>query len=185
MAQPCSVCEHPDRAQVEIALANGVAQRVLALRYGLDRSQLSRHFARHVPDAHKVRLRTRAARSDEELAALRDTESKSLLDNLTWQRVRLYANADAAAAIGDLAGERAALAEASRVTERTAKLLGELDQHITVNHQINLVADPIWHMLRTELVRALRPYGDAHPAAIAALQRVEQMAAPRVLEHAA
>lgn len=185
MALPCSVCEHPDRAQIELALANGVAQRVLALRYSLDRSQLSRHFTKHVADAHKIRLRTRAARSDEELAALRDTESKSLLDNLTWQRVRLYANADASASIGDLAGERAAIAEASRVTERTAKLLGELGQHITVNHQINLITDPRWHMIRTELVRALRPYPSAHQACIEALQKVEQMQAPRVLEHAA
>ena len=43
MARPCSVCTHPDRPQIEIGLANGIAARVLALRYGLDPDALRRH----------------------------------------------------------------------------------------------------------------------------------------------
>lgn len=185
MARPCSVCEHPDRPQIEIALANGVGQRVLALRYGLDRSQLSRHLTGHMDEELRLRLRVRGHRTEEELAKVREVETKSLLDHLVWQRHRLYRNADDARKIGDYAGERAALAEASRVSERIGRLLGELGIHTQIhNTQINLVADPAWHGIRTELVRALRPFPEAWRAAVDAIERVEQSATPRpLLEH--
>jgi hypothetical protein len=163
VSRACSICEHADRAQVEIGLANNVAVRVLGLRYGLDPSQLSRHRSRHMDADLIARLRVRACRTDEELAQVREVESKSLLDHLIWQRGRLYRNGDRAAEIGDFAGERAALAEASRISERMAKLLGELGPAITINHntQINLVQSPQWHAIRTALVRELRPLGQA------------------------
>jgi hypothetical protein len=189
MARACSTCEHPDRAQIEIGLANGIALRILGKRYGLDASQLSRHRTGHMPGDLLVRLRVRGNRSDEDLAKIREVESKSLLDHLVWQRARLYANADTCGGIGDTAGERAALGEASRVSERIGKLLGELGAHITINNtQINLVADPRWHAIRTELVQALRPFPAAWQATVAAIERVEQRQAPapsRILEQLA
>lgn len=186
MARPCSTCNHPDRAAVEIALANGVACRVLGLKYGLDPSQLSRHKTNHMGDELVARLRVRGARSDEELARIRDLESKSLLDNLIWQRARMYENADRCRKIGDDAGERAAMGEAAKIVALEGKLLGDLGAHITVNHNntVNLVALPQWHALRTSLARALRPFPDAYTAAIGALQQAEAVELP-VIEHAA
>lgn len=194
MARACSTCTHPDRAAIEIGLANGVACRVLGKRYALDASQLSRHRTRHMPPELLARLRVRGARSDAELAKLREVESKSLLDNLAWQRGRMYGNADRAAAIGDDSGERAAIAEASRITERIAKLLGELGQFITVRHEFNLVASPEWHTIRMALVAELRPLGPdaiaagaraiaAAEAAIARPVALEGERVPVLLEH--
>lgn len=184
MAKPCSVCSHPDRAQVEIGLANEIALRIMGKRYGLDPSQLSRHRTNHMDEQTLLRLRVRGRRSDEELAQIREVEGKGLLDHLVWQRARLYANADAAKAIGDFAGERAAIGEAGKTSERIGKLLGELGAHITINHNhLNLVAMPDYHDLRVRLVRALRPYPEVYPAAIAAFEEFEAARAPRVLEH--
>lgn len=157
---PCSICEHPDRAAIEIGLANGIAQRVLGLRFGLGQAQLSRHRSRHMDTDLIAKLRVRGSRSDEELAQIREHESKSLLDHLVWQRGRLYRNADRATDIGDFAGERAAIEAAGKASERIGKLLGELGAGITINNNtINLVQSPQWHAIRTALVRELRPLG--------------------------
>lgn len=161
MSRLCTVCEHPDRAQLEIGMANGIALRVLSLRYGMSQDALWRHRQNHMDTDLVARLKTRGSRSDEELAHIREVESKSLLDHLVYQRGRLYRNGDRAAEIKDYAGERAALESASKVSERMAKLLGELGSAITINHntQINLVQSPQWHAIRTALVRELRPLG--------------------------
>lgn len=160
MSKPCSICEHPDRAAVEIGLANGIAQRVLGLRFGLGQAQLSRHRSRHMDTDLIAKLRVRGSRSDEELAQIRGHESKSLLDTLVWLRCRLARNADLAFGIGDLAGERAALDSAGKASERIGKLLGEMGATTTINHNtLNLVQSPQWHQIRTALVRELRPLG--------------------------
>jgi hypothetical protein len=161
MARPCSTCDHADRAQIEIGLANGIACRVLGLKYGLDPSQLSRHRTNHMDADLITRLRVRGSRSDEELAKIREVESKNLLDQLAWQRGRLHRNADRCYAIGDMAGERAALDSAGKTSDRIARLLGEIGPGITINHntQINLVQSPQWHAIRTALVREFRPLG--------------------------
>lgn len=160
MSRPCSICEHPDRAQVEIGLANGIALRVLSLRYGLNLAQMSRHRKNHMDIDLIAKLRVRGSRSDEELAQIREHESKSLLDHLVWQRGRLYSNADRSVDIGDFAGERAAIEAAGKASERIGKLLGELGAGITINNNtINLVQSPQWHAIRTALVRELRPLG--------------------------
>lgn len=160
MSRPCSICEHPDRAQVEIGLANGIALRVLSLRYGLNLAQMSRHRKNHMDADLIAKLRVRGCRPDEELAQIREHESKSLLDNFVWLRCRLARNADVAAGIGDLAGERAALDSASRTSERIGKLLDMMGATTTINHNtLNLVQSPQWHQIRTALVRELRPLG--------------------------
>ncbi|GAB3792378.1 hypothetical protein [Dyella agri] len=181
MSRPCSICEHPDRAQVEIGLANGIALRVLAGKYGLDQTQLCRHRHRHMDADLIARLKTRGHRSDEELAKIREHESKSLLDHLVWQRGRLYRNADKALEIGDFAGERAAIDSAGKASERIGKLLGELGSAITINHntQINLVQSPQWHAIRTALVRELRPLGpEAIAAGVCAIEAAEASITP-------
>jgi len=167
------IAEHPDRAAIELALANGVSQTALSKRYGIDQSILSR-YRRQMDPALIARLRVRPARSDEELAHVRELEAKSLLDHLILIRSRLYVNADRAVAIGDDAGERAAMAEAAKVSEKIAKLLGEMGSVIRHDHRhVVLTASPEWHGVRTELTRALRPYPQAHGAVLAALERVE------------
>lgn len=187
------ISEHPDRAAIELALANGVSQTALSKRYGIDQSILSRYRRKMDPDLI-ARLRVRPARSDEELAHVRELESKSLLDHLILIRGRLYVNADRAVKIGDDAGERAALSEAGKASERIAKLLGEMGSVIRHDHRhLHLVASPEWHAMRTEITRVLRAHPQAHADVVAAIQRTEAVTAngmdliaqdsARLLEH--
>lgn len=175
MGRTCTICDHADRAQLEIGLANGIALRVLGLRYGVNQNSLWRHRSKHMDADLVAKLKTRGCRSDEELAQIREIEGKSLLDNLVWQRARLIQNADRAVEIKDWAGERSAIEAASKVSERIAKLLGEMGSAITVNNvQFNLVASPQWHHIRTAIVRELRPLGlDAIAAGARAIAAAE------------
>lgn len=178
--RPSLVAQHPDRAAIEQALANGVGQKILAKRYGIEQTALSR-YKRKMPPELIAALRVRPVKSDEEMAHLRELESRSLMDHFTWQRAKLYANADLAERLGDPAGVRAAIESASRVTERIAKLLGELGSVIKHDHRhVHMAATPEYHALRIELVRALKPYPEAHAAAVAAFQRAESLAAKGV-----
>lgn len=173
LGRKSTIAEHPDRAAIELALANGVSQTALSKRYGIDQSILSR-YSRKMDPGLVARLRVRPARSDEELAHVRELESKSLLDHLILIRGRLYVNADRAVRIGDDAGERAALSEAGKASERIAKLLGEMGSVIHHDHRhLHLTAAPEWHAMRSELTRALRPFPQAHAAVVEAIQRAE------------
>lgn len=194
MSRLPEIANHPDRAQIEIGLANNVAMRTLGKRYGLTQSQLSRYRSDHMPEELIHRLRVRGNRSDEELAQVREVESKSLLDHFAWQRARLYQVADRAGKIGDDAGETRALAEAGKVSERIGKLLGEMGAHTQINNtQINFTADPRWHAIRTELVRALKPFPEAWSSVTEAIEHAEalqvlsvaELTNTRVLEHQA
>jgi len=175
MARPCSVCNHLDRASIEIDLANGIALRVIGLRHSLTDDALGRHRSNHMDADLLGRLKTRGVRSDEELAHIRDVESKSLLDNLVRDRARLHRNADRSFEIKDYAGERAALAEARKSSESIGKLLGQLGiANLTINQQINLTQSPEWHIIRTALVRELKPLGfDAIAACHRAIESAE------------
>ena len=184
MARPVpAIATHPDRAQIEIGLANGVSLRALGKRYGLDPAQLSRYRKQHMPDELITRLRVRGLQSDEELAKVREIEGKSLLDHLTYQRSRQYAIADRARTIDHDDAEIRALEAAGRSSERIGKLLGEMGAVVTNNNlTINLQQSPDWHNIRTAIVGALRPYPAAHGAVVRALSRMEQSEAPAVLE---
>lgn len=47
MPRPCSICQHPELAEINAALIDGVSLRVLAEHYGVKRSSLSRHQGAH------------------------------------------------------------------------------------------------------------------------------------------
>ena len=54
VARPCSVCNHPDRGQVEAELLQGISLRTVGGRHGLSSSALQRHRTTHmaaIPEA--------------------------------------------------------------------------------------------------------------------------------------
>jgi hypothetical protein len=48
MPQPCSVCHHPDRNEIDKALAAGGLNRRLAAQFGLKEGAIRRHRAAHL-----------------------------------------------------------------------------------------------------------------------------------------
>ena len=48
MPRPCTACTHPDRHQIDEALAAGTSYRSVAKRFGLSLGAVSRHKANHM-----------------------------------------------------------------------------------------------------------------------------------------
>src|SRR5262245_19357362 len=50
MARPCTICEHPQRAEIDHALVRGESYRNAAVRFGISAPALFRHRATHLPE---------------------------------------------------------------------------------------------------------------------------------------
>lgn len=177
----CTVCNHPDRASIELGIANHVPLRTLAKRYGVSYHALHRHKKNHMPPQLMAQLLIRPKQTDIDLEQLRLTESEGLLHHLIHQRGQLYALADKAREIGDISAETRVHGQMSRNIELVAKLLGDLK---VGSHTVtqNILIAPQYHQMRTALIQALRPFPEAHRAVTAALQRMEADNAPAI-EH--
>lgn len=176
----CTVCSHPDRASVELGLANRVPLRVLATRYGLSQDAVHRHRHRHMSPQLTAQLMTRGRLTEIDLDKLRITESEGLLQHLVAVRGRLYRAMDQAEDLGDYLNASRVSATLLKNLELTAKLLGDLQsgaQHVTQN----ILVMPEYHGLRTAILQALRAHPEARAAVVAALHTFETPAVP-VLE---
>lgn len=177
----CTVCTHPQRAAMELQLANRVPLRVISSRHGPSIHALSRHRKNHMSAKLQQRLAVDFKPQPVDLKSLKEKESEGLLQHLVAQRGRLYSLLDVAEQlqhIGDATKVHARLSENLRIT---GQLLGDLKSHKEVTHQV-LLAHPAYHALRVALVQALRPFPEARQAVAAALRRIEEP--QEVIEHA-
>jgi hypothetical protein len=173
MGQKCTVCEHPRRAELELAIARRVGYRQISQKFGPSIYSLHRHRRSHMPPQLLVALETCALPTVVDLDALRKSESEGLLQTLVVQRSRLYSLLDACEDLGDL---KAAAAVHGRITDNVvtvAKLLGDLSTHATHTTN-NLVVSPEYLTLRSALVKALRPHPEARRAVSAVLRNLEE-----------
>jgi hypothetical protein len=171
----CTVCNHRERAGVDLALARRVSVRALASRYKLGRDALYRHQKNHLPPQLRASL-IAGPDLDIDLDKLRETESQSLLANLVNLRGRLFSSLDVAEEHGD-ANMTARVASALHANlELTAKLLGSLATGSTTIHN-NILIAPEYLQMRIGLMNALVPYPDARIAAAAVVHQIESKAA--------
>ncbi len=175
---PCKVCEHPDRASIELGLANKVPIRVLGKRYGLSSDSVWRHGQRHMTADLHIQLMTRGRVSPTDLANLEAIESESLLQNAVASRGRLYGLMDAAEAQGDYKGAAVISGYILKYQDFIARLLGEIRTG-TVNVQQNVLVLPEFHALRTTIMQALRAHPAARADVAAALRALESPDVPR------
>lgn len=173
----CQVCSHPDRASMELGLANKVPCRVLARRYGVHDDAVWRHGKHHMTPELHASLITRGRMNATDLENLRITESEGVLQHLVALRGRMYGWADIAEQQGDVKAAAAIAAQIVKNIEVTAKLLGDIKTG-TTNITNNLLLVPEYHALRTAMMRALRPYPDALGAVAAVLKDVQSPALP-------
>lgn len=168
----CRVCEHPDRASLELGIANKVPIRVLGKRYGISQDSVWRHGQRHMSAELHGQLMTRGRMTPQDLENLRVTESEGVLQHLVAVRGRLYGLMDVAEQQGDY---RAAATIGSQIVknmEVTARLLGDIRTG-TVNVTANLLVADEYHGLRTAIMRALRSHPEARADVAAALKQLE------------
>lgn len=176
--QGCKVCEHPDRASIELGLANRVGIRVLGKRYGLSPDSVWRHGKNHMSADLHAQLFTRGRASPADLENLRITESEGLLHNLIGVRSRLWGLMDLCEADGDYRTAASIAGRIDKNIEITARLLGDIHTG-SVSVVNNVLLLPEFHALRTTIMQALRQYPEARASVAAALKSLESPDVPR------
>jgi hypothetical protein len=157
MPRRCTVCDHPQRHDIDGGLVTGAPYRSVAKRFRLSGSAVYHHKSEHLP-AHLLKAREveEAARADNLLEQVRNLQAH-VLDIL-----------ERAEKTGDLRTALAAISQARGNLELLGKLAGELDERPV----INLNVSPEWLELRAVIVGALEPHPAAHRAVLRALEGV-------------
>lgn len=158
MPRHCSVCTHPNRADIDRALVNGSAYRDVAGRFGLSKSAVARHQAEHLPAAL-----VQGAAARDEVRALDVTQQLAAINAAS---VAILRQAQAARD-GDLALK--AIDRIAKQVELQSKLIGLLGDGVVVN----IVASPEWLTLRGQIVTALVPFPQARLALAAVLDAAQ------------
>lgn len=177
----CTVCQHRERAAIELALARNVPFAALARRYKMGTDPLRRHAKNHMPPQLRAQLLA-GPELPMDLDRLRETESQSLLANIVAIRHRLFAMMDRCEEVTDTAGAQRVAGQLHRNLELTGKLLGDLSTGTTINN--NILISPVYIEMRTELVRALRDHPEARQAVAQVLYGLEsKFAEGAVIDH--
>ena len=168
----CKACDHPQRAQIDLGLANGISVPALVRRFGVSRDAAYRHKRNHLPPQLLAQLRYALQPTDIDLDALTKSESEGLLQNLVAARADLWHIAKLAQDQDDLHVAVNAHGRLTKNLELTAKLCGELrvGSQTTIN---TLIVSPEYMQVRSTLLQALKPYPEAARAVSEALQQIE------------
>lgn len=145
MAQLCSICTHPQRAEIDQAILAGTPLRNIAKQYSVSATALHRHKKNSHIEQQLVK-----AEEAKEIAT-----ADQLLADLVSAKERLEALGRRAETAGDLKAAIAAVRESVRIIEITAKMLGELKgDGTTVN--VNII-ETQFNDFRTAVVGVMCP----------------------------
>ena len=165
----CTICNHPARPQIDLAIATGVAKRAVAERFGVSRDAVWRHGQTHLTAEMRAALATKLLQREGDTRRILLEEGAGVSEALKAIRGPLFGHFLAAADTGD---NRAATALSGRLHENlalVAKLTGELVPHAGTTIT-NILLSPDFQRLRAELMRVLARYPEAQ-AEIAAVFR--------------
>jgi hypothetical protein len=159
--RPCSICQHPDRPAIDMALANHKPFRDISCRFSVGRMAVLRHHDDHLPELlTKAQAAEETARADDLLEQLRALRTKSLQLMLAAEKA------------GDLRTALAGIREARACVELLAEMVQAIDRRPT----LNLLVAPEWLATRAALLEALGPYPEARGAVAARLLALERPA---------
>jgi hypothetical protein len=154
MPQPCTVCQHESRDEIDRSLVEGTPNRVVARQHGLHHDAVRRHREDHLP-AKLVR-----AKENRDL-----TEADALMRRMLQLEQSARRILGKAEASGDLRTALSGIREARSTLELLAKVAGELDERPVVNVLISPT-------VQTIILQALAPYPDAKLAVASALKEL-------------
>jgi hypothetical protein len=158
MPRTCTICSHPQRADIDAAAIAGASYRTIAHQFTVSRDALMRHKADHLL-AELVK-----AKQAEDVS--RATDLLTMATNRDKIALALLSRAERA---GDLKTAVQALRVSLVSLELLARLRGELNEQTTVN----VLVLPEYMAARSALVAALAPFPDARRAVVEALAMVE------------
>lgn len=143
----CSVCAHPDVAEIDTDLAGAVAQRVVATRYSLSRSAVNRHAQAHLPSS-LVTVTTDALPA-----------SGTLLERLEGLAAEVEGYMLMARQAKSIHAGLACIKEARSTLHEIALITGQLSERPVVI--VNLDTSQEWLAMRTTMLQILDRYPDA------------------------
>jgi hypothetical protein len=178
MTARCLTCYHPNRADIDVALARGFNCGEVSKKYGLPIGSVQRHKRTgHIPPSVIAAFpKHRSDLSAEALSQLRCDESAGILLNLAAQRRLLLEIQDEAEAENDRDLILRCNAGIHKNVELTARAVGEFAQHeraVTQTANLTMLMTPDYVKLRAGLIAALRPYPAARVAVGKVLAEIE------------
>jgi hypothetical protein len=176
-APRCQCCAHPDRARIELLHISGVGLDTLAGQFGINRSAIWRHMARHVSEGDKAAYLADVPLA--ELVSRAADEGVSLLDYYRIVRGTLMKQFQLAASVND---RRAVAALAGRLNEVLISLGGITGEMLKLaptsitNNTAVFIQSPMFADLQAMLLQRLSPFPDALTEVVAGLMELEAKA---------
>ena len=165
----CTICNHPARPQIDLAIATGLSKRAVAARFVVSRDAVWWHAQAHLTAEMRAALATKLLQREGDTRHILLEEGAGVTEALKAIRGPLFCLYLAAVDTGD---SKAAAALSGRLHENlalVAKLTGELVPHAGTTIT-NILLSPDFQRLRTELIRVLARYPEAR-AEVAAVFR--------------
>ncbi len=173
MSRRCTVCGHPMREEIDRAIINNTVFRGISREHGVSEDALARHKKSHIPEllSKSQEIQEQKAALITEVVQAKEAQETGQADSLLTQLKELMTRTEGifkkADGANDLRAALQAVREGRCNLELLGKLLGELQDGVT----INLYNHPVWIDLRAVILTALEPYPEAKGALIDALAR--------------
>ena len=182
----CQVCTHPERPNIERAIATGVSRRSIGERYKVPPDAVWRHGRNHLTPELRAAIATKVLDREDDVRTAILEEGDGIVGSLKAIRSPLFALFLTAV---DATDGRIAAALAGRLHENlqiAAKLTGELAPHAGISIT-NVLLSPDFMRLRQQLLDALKchPQAAQDVAAIfraASLRAAAEMGAPALID---
>lgn len=166
MPQQCTICNHPDRLQIEAALVRGVSLRNVAKQYEASQAAVYRHrqkcmkvalvaARKEQADQEELELEQSGYNAFAEMLWLRAETRKLYREVRGSDQPHIVQNADDDKGVGDPRLALAALGEMRKQTQ----LFGELLKGVEENKQSERESE--WLAIREAIFIALEPFPDA------------------------
>ena len=171
----CTICNHPARPQIDLAIATGLSKRAVAERFGVSRDAVWRHAQAHLTAEMRAALATKLLQREGDTRRILLEEGAGVTEALKAVRGPLFGLFLAAVDTGD----NKAAALSGRLHENlalVAKLTGELVPYAGTSIT-NILLSPDFQRLRTELIRVLARYPEAQAEVAAVFRQAELRAA--------
>jgi hypothetical protein len=147
MGRKCSTCNHPERDQIELALANtrariGGGVQQVAAKWGISRSSLRWHVDHHMTQEQVARLRLGMPDAiDANIEEIIRREGEGAILVLRDLKERFKRRADFLEEIKDLEGSRKELAELAKVSRDLILYAGLIPGRKTVTNNNLVIGD--------------------------------------------
>ena len=167
MTRRCTVCDHPQRDEIDMQLVCGGSYRDIAGQFNLSKTAVSRHKESHIPAA---------------LVEAQDAGEVAQADGLLAQVKALQAEAQSilgeARSAGDLKTALMGIGKAKECLELLFKVEGRLQdqQSVQVAVCMDIHHSPQWRQVGAMLAEVLAPYPDLRGEIAARLKAMVQAA---------